>query len=874
MNADCIVIEGSNMAECHPVGFRWVMLAKERGAKIIHVDPRFTRTSAVADIHAPIRAGSDIAFLGGLISYVIRNERYFKEYVLNYTNASSIISEEYRDAEDLDGLFSGWQTGKGQYETQSWSYENSDSKSQGANRVPESHMERTAAFNTEQIKQEPRDYTLQNPRCVFQILKRHFERYTPEMVEEICGLSTQQFQKIAETICDNSGRDRTTAFCYAVGWTHHSTGAQYIRASAILQLLLGNIGRPGGGILALRGHATIQGSTDIPTLYNLLPGYMPMPKAETDTSLDAYLKNYTARSGWWTETPKYVISLLKAWYGDAATPENDFCFGHLPRMTGDHSHMTTVVNMADGDVKGYFVMGENAVVGSPNAGLQRKGLRNLEWLVVRDFSLIEVAEFWRKSPEHERGEVRTEDIGTEIFFFPAATHTEKDGSFTQTQRIAQWHHLAVEPPGDCRSELHFAFHLGKRLKELYADSTDPKDRPLQDLAWNYPVHGPIEEPSAESVLHEINGYTMADRKPVNGFTDLQKDGSTACGCWIYSGIYAGGVNRAANRGKATDLYHYGPDWGFAWPANRRILYNRASADPEGRPWSDRKALVWWDEAQQKWTGHDEPDFIKPRPPSYRAAPDSVGIDTISGDDPFLLQPDGKGWLFAPVGLQEGPMPTHYEPVESVIENPLYGQQCNPVRFEYDRKDNQIARPFTDPNFPYVITTYRLTEQHTSGAMSRWLSWLSELQPEMFCEVSPELAQDRGLKNGDWAVISSARSEIEARVLVTERMKPLKMKRHWFHQIGLPYHWGNCGLVTGDSANELLAFSGDPNSTIMESKAITGNIRPGRRDRGKPPTMYSSENSPGEQLRDVLTARERPVGKHHVHAPLSKQGPQT
>ncbi len=862
------------MAECHPVGFRWVMEAKQRGATIIHVDPRFTRTSAVAHMHVPIRAASDIAFLGGLISYVLTNEKYFKDYVLAYTNASSLVDEGFQDTEELDGLFSGWQEGKGQYETPTWTYEGVERQEQESNRVPESHAERAAGLNGQKnIKSHAKDETLQHPRCVFQVLKKHYQRYTPEMVQEVCGISPREFYKVAEALCKNSGRDRTSAFCYAVGWTHHSVGAQFIRAAAVLQLLLGNIGRPGGGILALRGHATIQGSTDIPTLYNLLPGYLPMPKSHTDESLAKYLENYTPGSGWWTETPKYLVSLLKAWYGEAATAENDYCFGHIPLMTGDHSHMTTVVNMADGDVKGYFVMGENAVVGSPNSGLQRKGLRNLEWLVVRDFSLIETAEFWRDSPEHERGEVGTEDIATEVFFFPAATHVEKDGSFTQTQRLAQWHHAAIDPPGDCRSELNFIFHLGKRLKQLYAGSTARKDRPIQDMTWNYPVHGPTEEPSAEAVLAEINGYTIADRKPVSGFTELKDDGSTACGCWIYSGIYAGGINRAASRGRAFDPYHYGPEWGFAWPSNRHILYNRASADPEGRPWSERKKLIWWDEAKQHWTGWDEPDFVKTKKPGYRASDDSQGLETISGNDPFMLQPDGKGWLFAPTGLQEGPLPTHYEPFESVIANPLYGQQCNPVRFEYDRRDNQMARPFADPDYPYVLTTYRLTEQHTSGAMSRWLSWLAELQPAMFCEVSPELAAEHDLQNGSWATIWTARAEIEARVLVTERMKPLKLGRRWIHQIGLPYHWGNRGLVVGDSVNELMAFGADPNSTIMESKAITGNIRAGRRERGKA-LIKSLINFPDDHLRDLPIARQRPIGKHHVHAPSSKQGDET
>ncbi len=863
------------MAENHPVGFRWPMLAKQRGAKIIHVDPRFTRTSAVSDIHATIRAGTDIAFLGGLIHYVIAHERFFKDYVQAFTNAAVILSDEYQDTEELDGLFSGWQKDEGQYESESWSYKSHSSGTKDTHQVAESHAEKAKHFQAENPKQHERDETLQNPKCVFQILKRHFERYTPEMVEEVCGTSPALFEKIAQTICDNSNRDRTTAFCYAVGWTHHSIGAQIIRACSVLQLLLGNIGRPGGGILALRGHATIQGSTDIPTLYNLLPGYLPQPKAGADHSLQKYIENYTPAAGWWTQFPKYIVSMLKAWYGDAATPENDYCFSHIPRMTGDHSHMTTVAEMADGKIKGYFVMGENAAVGSPNSALQRKGLRNLEWLVVRDFAPIETSEFWHSSPEHERGETCAEDIATEVFFFPAATHVEKSGSFTQTQRIAQWHHAAVEPPGDARSELHFMYHLGKRLKQMYAGSTDPRDKPIQDLHWDYRVHGRIEEPDAEDVVAEINGYTVADKKPVSGYTKLESDGSTACGCWIYSGTFADGKNHAANREPAKYPGDYGHGWGFAWPANRRILYNRASADAEGRPWSDRKKLVWWDEGQKKWTGGDVPDFIADRAPDFRAPENAKGMDTISGDDPFIMQPDGKGWLFSPTGLLDGPLPTHYEPWESPVRNSLYGQQCNPARIEYPRRDNRMARPYNDLDFPYVLTTYRLTEHHTSGAMSRGLSWLCELQPEMFCEVSPELASDHGLKNGAWATILSARGEIEARVLVTERMRPLKMGRRFVHQIGLPYHWGNTGLVTGDSTNELLAFGADANVSIMESKAITGNIRAGRRDRGSAAIPPGNGNfTPGEELRDLASTGTLPEGVHHVRAPKAKQGDQT
>ncbi|MEA2486424.1 MAG: formate dehydrogenase major subunit, partial [Actinomycetota bacterium] len=623
------------MAECHPVGFRWPMEAKRRGATIIHVDPRFTRTSAVADIHVPLRAGSDIAFLGGLINHVIQNERFFKDYVVAYTNAAAIIEDDFRDTEDLHGLFSGWDEGEGHYDISSWQYKDV-SVAPSAGQREEFSGEPLTDRGT-QIAAEHFDYTLDDPRCVFQILKRHFARYTPEMVEQICGVPEDLFLKVAQTLCDNSGRDRTSAFCYAVGWTQHTIGVQYIRTASILQLLLGNIGRPGGGILALRGHASIQGSTDIPTLYNLLPGYLPMPKSKYDHSLDRYLHYNESASGWWSEFPKYTVSLLKAYFGDAATADNDWCYDYLPHLTGDHSHMTTVADMADGGVEGYFVMGENPTVGSMNGALHRKGLRAAKWVVVRDFAVTETADFWRDAPEIQRGEVRPEDIETEVFFFPCAAHTEKDGSYTNTQRLLQWHHKAIEPPGECRSELHFIYHLGTRLRDLYAGSIDPKDRPILDLTWDYPVIGPHDEPDAESVLKEINGFTVADGKPVGSFNELAADGSTACGCWIYSGCFAGGINQTARRKPGSEQSWVAPEWAWAWPANRRLMYNRASADPNGNPWSERKRYVWWDASQQKWVGEDVPDFIVDRPPSYRPSEEASGIDTIAGDDPFIMQ---------------------------------------------------------------------------------------------------------------------------------------------------------------------------------------------------------------------------------------------
>lgn len=616
-NSDCIVIQGSNFAEAHPVGFQWVMEAKKRGATVIHVDPRFTRTSAVADRYVPIRAGSDIAFLGGLINYVLSEDKYFHEYVHAYTNASTLIDEAFEDTEDLDGLFSGLDHETRTYDTSSWQYQGMTVAAASGQR------DMTAAKKSSGIGEshgpamsgEPRrDETLQDPRCVFQILKRHYSRYTPEVVQEVCGISPDAFRAVAEAVTANSGRDRTTAFAYAVGWTQHTVGSQYIRTASILQLLLGNIGRPGGGIMALRGHASIQGSSDIPTLFDLLPGYLPMPHAHTHLDLDGYIEADAADKGFWADMRSYMVSLLKAYYGKNANADNDFGFDYLPRINGAHGTYQTVQEQLAGHCRGYFLMGQNPAVGSANAKMQRMGMAELDWLVVRDFSLIESATWWKDGPEIATGEMRTEDVKTEVFFFPAAAHTEKSGTFTNTSRMLQWHHEAVEPQGDCRSDLWYVYHLGRRIQAKLAGSTDPVDAGILALAWDYPTEGPLGEPSAEAVLREINGYDTSGA-PLSAYTELKDDGSTTCGCWIYSGVFADGVNQAARRKPVwEDPNPLGHEWGWAWPANRRVLYNRASADPAGKPWSERKALVWWDESAGSWTGNDVPDFVADKRP--------------------------------------------------------------------------------------------------------------------------------------------------------------------------------------------------------------------------------------------------------------------
>ncbi len=835
------------MAEQHPVGFQWVVEARERGCKVIHVDPRFTRTSASSDIWVPLRAGTDILFLGALIRYVIENEKWFKEYVLHYTNASTILREDYRDSEDGAGLFSGWDAEKKMYSPETWLYEGSEPKEgghPGHHPAGGGHAKDRGgeASNTHQYTT---DETLQNPRCVFQVLKRHFARYTPEMVEEFCGVPRHVFLEVAETLVNASGPEKTACICYAVGWTHHSTGVQIIRAAAILQLLLGNIGRPGGGILALRGHASIQGSTDIPTLYDILPGYMPMPFFEDDAkTLDKYIEKHTTPAGLWSHFDQFITSFLRAWYGDAATAENEWGFQWLPRVTGDHSELGYWLDMADGKLEGLFIMGQNPAVGAPNGRLQRSAMKNLKWLVVRDLIETETASFWKDSPEVERGELDPETIATEVFLLPAAGQAEKSGSFTNTQRLLQWHNKAVEPPGDARSENWFIYHLGRMLKEKAAKEPSHKNIALNSLTWHLPTEGETAEPNAEAIVEEINGYTWADKKLLATFEDLKADGSTAAGCWIYTGMMPAKGNNRANARESKDSLGHG--WGFAWPKDTRILYNRASAKPDGTPWSERKKFVWWDEQKHEWTGRDITDFKKDMPPDHKGDINKGGLEALDGDKPFGMHPDGKGWLFVSSGLKDGPLPAHFEPLESPVANPIYpAEQYNPPTDKKERPDNPYAKSPDDPRFPFVLTTYRLTEHHTAGGMSRGLSHLSELQPELFAEISPELAAQAGVEHGGWVTVVTPRGLVSAKALVTPRMLPLQINGQQLHQVGLPYHWGWKGISTGDVTNDLLAISEDPNVRIMESKCLVCNIVPGRRANG-PAAL--------EQLKQLLKER--------------------
>ncbi len=828
------MIMGSNMAECHPVAFRWPLKAKtEHGATLIHVDPRFTRTSAMCDIHAPIRAGTDILFLGGIINYVINSDRwntdpFFKEYVVNYTNAATLVSPDYKDAEDNNGTFSGLSSDGKSYNIASWSYQRGP--------APTPQTTSVGPFTDlllQRVTGRPKtDPTLQDPQTVFQILKRHYARYTPAMIERVTGCPQATFTKVAETLLQNSGRDKTSNITYAVGWTQHTVGVQIIRTAAMLQALLGNIGRPGGGVLALRGHATIQGSTDIATLYHSLPAYLNMPDARKahDTLKDYVLtETVPIMTSYWGNLPKFQVSYFKAQWGDAATADNDYGYDYHPKITGDHSHLPMFVDMAAGKIKGFFVMGQNPAVGGQNARFQRKALAKLDWMVVRDFFETETAAFWRNSPEIASGELKSADIKTEVFFIPAAAVAEMEGTFTNTQRLIQAHDKAADPPDDARSDLWFTYHLGQKLIAAYKNSTVDHDWPIKNLLWNYdPDPQEVanwrikDEPSAYKVMKEINGYTWADKKPLATFANLKEDGSTACGAWIYTGIIPQeGTNRARSRQGDNWI---SPNWGFAWPANRHIMYNRASADASGKPWSDKKALVFWDDTKKSWVSPagDVPDFLPTKAPDAVGKDNGIGFDWLGGKDPFIMKPDGKAWLFAPTGLVDGPLPTHYEPYESPVANLVYKQQSNPIAKTWNVDGNPYHQ-VGDPNYPYVISTYRLTEHHLSGTMSRWLPWLAELMPELFCEISPELAAEKGIQNTDTVTIKTARGQIKARALVTRRMRPFNINGKTIHEVGVPWHWGWQGVAEGDVTNNLSALVADPNVTIHEGKVFTCNI---------------------------------------------------
>jgi formate dehydrogenase major subunit len=790
-HSDCILIQGSNAAENHPISFKWVMRAKEKGAKLIHVDPRFTRTSSKADFYAPLRSGTDIAFLGGMIKYIIDNNKIFHDYVVNYTNAPFLVDGKFGFK---DGLFSGYDPDKRSYDKSTWGYQ----KDAGGVIL--------------------RDDTLKNPRCVYQLLKAHYARYDLKKVSSITGTPEKDLKTVYEMYSSTGTKDRAGTVMYALGQTHHTVGVQNIRTLAIIQLLLGNIGVCGGGVNALRGEPNVQGSTDHALLYHYLPGYLAAPRSSQQT-LESYIKKITpatteAKSvNWQSNYGKYAVSLLKSWYGDAATKDNEFGYAWVPKADDgkDYSIMTLFDVMYAGKIKGMTVFGQNPACSIPNSNKVRAAFAKLDWMVHLNIFDNETASFW-KGPGMDPSKVKTE-----VFLLPASASVEKAGSQTNSGRWIQWRYEATKAPGDCIYAGEAVIRIQNKLKELYKKEGGTFPDPILNMTSD----GLSEKGGydAEKVAKLINGYFLADVEIagkqykkgdcVPSFALLQADGSTSSGNWICAGSFAqDGKNLMQRRGKAdpTGLGLY-PEWSFAWPVNRRVLYNRASCDPTGKPYNPKRAVLEWKDG--KWVG-DVPDG--PAPP----------LAAEGGKLPFIMKPDGVSSLYGP-GLGDGPFPEHYEPLESPLaKNLMSAQQNNPAILLYKSDKDMVAS--ADARFPIVMTTYSSTEHWCTGAFTRWQSWLTEAMPQAYVEMSEELAKEKGVKNGDKVRVESARGKLECVAMVTPRFRPFMVNGKTLHQVGMPYNYGwRFPEGNGDSANLLTPTVGDANAMTPEYKAFMVNL---------------------------------------------------
>jgi len=782
-NTDVFLCIGTNPAENHPISMRWINRAREnRGAKLIVVDPKFNRTAALADTYVPIRPGTDIAFLGGLMNYALTNNRFQREYVTHYTNASFLISPNYTFD---DGLFSGAKVAKdGQvsYDNSTWQYQKDEK----------------GAVKT--------DLTLSDPNCVLQQMKKHYARYTPEMVANTCGMKVEEFLQVADLYTATGSPTKAGNVMYAMGITQSSHGSQNVRAIAVLQLLLGNIGIAGGGVNAHRGESNVQGSTDMAMLWNNLPGYLPMPSAAAHPTLAKFHES-TPKAGYWTNRPKFMNSMLKAWYGDAATKANDFCYDYIPKLDSrDHTHMSIIEAVDRGEIKGIFAWGQNFMVGGPSLMQARQAVTKLEWLVAVDLFETETAAFW-KAPG-----INPADVQTEVFLLPAAASYEKSGTITNSGRWIQWRDKAVEPLGEAKDDLWVADRLAKKLKELYASGGVFPD-PIRNMTWDYDdEHG---HPSAAKVAFEVNGYTVADKKGLMTFGNLKDDGSTAGGCWIYAGYFAD-FEKPKCRSRVKDEpgktlgTHLG--WSWAWPLNRRIIYNRGAADPNGNSWDPERPLFQWDAVAGKWVAQDIPDFNATVPP------------TTSAVNPFIMTVEGKGLLWSTSSMKDGPLPEHYEPVESPCANQLSKRQFNPAVTISGKGEFEKFTKMGDTQFPYVCTTYRVTEHWQSGAMTRSVPWLAEMMPDMFVEISQNLANKLGVKTGDQIEVSTIRGALTAPAMVTPRVRPMMVHGVETEVVGMPWHWGYMGMFTGQSANVLTPHVGDANTNIPEYKAFLCNVK--------------------------------------------------
>jgi len=788
-NADAVLIMGSNAAEHHPIAFKWVLKAKEKGAPVIHVDPKFSRTSARSTFHVPLRSGTDIAFMGGMVKYILENGLYFKDYVVDYTNAAFIVGEKFAFK---DGMFSGYNAEKKTYDKSTWAFE------KDANGVPK------------------RDATLQHPRCVYQLLRQHYSRYDLDKVSETTGVTKENLLKVYQAFSATGKPDKAGTILYALGWTQHSVGVQNIRLSAIIQLLLGNIGVAGGGINALRGEPNVQGSTDHAILYHILPGYHAMPHAGWPTLAD-YLKANTPvtkdplSANWWGNRPKYVVSLLKSWFGDNGTEANGFGYDFLPKLEPgeDYSYIFLFDRMYKGKVKGGFVYGTNPAQSAPNTHKVRASLDKLDWLVVGELHHTETSEFW-----HRPG-VDPKKIKTEVFLLPSAQRGEKDGTVSNSGRWHMWHYKAAEPLGESRPMGAMAVDIMNAVRALYAKEGGAFPDPILKLDWPKAY-----EP--EALAKRINGLFTRDTKIgdkeykkgqlVPGFANLQADGSTSSYNWLYCGGYTETEGNLSKRRDLTQtpmqaaisLY---PKFSWAWPVNRRVLYNRASVDKNGKPFNPAKAVIAWDGS--KWVG-DVPDG--PWPP----------LATGKGKYPFIMTTEGHAQLFGP-GREDGPLPEHYEPAETPVKTHAFSRQLNnPCMKVATSEMDKLAAP-ADPRFPIVLTTYSMTEHWCGGGDTRNTPALLEAEPQLYVEMSPQLAEEKGIKNGDVVVVESIRGKVEAVAMVTVRLRPFVVQGKVVHEIGMPFCFGWTTPKCGDATNRLTPSVGDPNTTIPEYKACLVNI---------------------------------------------------
>ncbi len=802
-NSDCILVMGSNPASNHPVSFKWIMAAIEKGGKLVCVDPRFTQTAAKSHVYAPLRSGTDIAFLGGMIKYILENNLYFEEYVKEYTNASFLVNPEFKLPGDNDGVFSGLAGTKtnegfvsGKYDKATWSFQ--------------MNPDGTPAQDT----------TLQDPNCVFQLLKKHYSRYSLDKVVEITGTPQDKLLEVYKAYAATGKPDKAGTILYAMGWTQHTVGVQNIRAMSIIQTLLGNMGIAGGGVNALRGESNVQGSTDHGLLFHILPGYLQTPLASLATLADYNEKNTPATkdprsANWWGNKPKYVASLLRSFYDQTLALEDAYRL--MPKVDdgANYSWLTIFDKMYKGKFEGFFAWGQNPACSGANANKVRKAMAKLKWMVNVNLFANETGDFWNGPG------MKPEEIETEVFMLPCAASMEKEGSISNSGRWMQWRYKAIDPPGEAMPDGEIISELYHLVRKLYEKEGGQYPDPILKLIWPYGTEKHSFDPHA--VAKEINGYFLEDREIegtlykkgtlVPAFKFLQADGSTSSGCWVYCASYTAKGNMAARRDtkdpSGIGLY---PGWAWAWPVNRRIIYNRASVDLKGKPWAPAKPVVQWDVEKAAWTG-DVPDG--PWPP----------MAMEGGKRPFIMRPDGVAAIFGP-GLADGPLPEHYEPLECPIEKNLMSPQfVNPTvkRWEKDGVPEIDVRATCDPRYPIVCTTYRVSEHWQTGVMTRWTPWLLELQPDMFVEISLELGDLKGIKNGDKVIVKSARGEVNAVAMVTPRFKPFKIAGQTVHEVGIPWHYGwrypDPERKELRSANLLTPSIGDPNTMIPESKAF-------------------------------------------------------